>query len=118
MFQLLGHKMIDGLRRTLININCSICDILPYCLRQGEKIFFLIKPTSANLSLYERWRSSSNHCEMFFADQVDKCYKCTLKQGQTLFIPSGNSLFWETHQAIACVLLSQWKTLCCGGFRD
>ena len=56
---------------------------------QGEKIFFLIKPTSANLSLYERWWSSSNHSEMFFADQVDKCYKCTLKQGQTLFIPSG-----------------------------
>ncbi|XP_032255886.1 lysine-specific demethylase PHF2-like, partial [Phoca vitulina] len=26
---------------------------------------------------------------MFFADQVDRCYKCTLKQGQTLFIPSG-----------------------------
>lgn len=60
------------------------------CL-QGEKIFFLIKPTSANLSLYERWRSSSNHSEMFFADQVDKCYKCTLKQGQSLFIPSGQS---------------------------
>lgn len=58
---------------------------------QGEQIFFLIKPTSANLSLYERWRSSSNHSEMFFADQVDKCYKCTLKQGQTLFIPSGQT---------------------------
>ncbi|XP_064422293.1 lysine-specific demethylase phf2 isoform X2 [Latimeria chalumnae] len=56
---------------------------------KGEKIFYLIKPTSANISLYERWRSSSNHSEMFFADQVDKCYKCTVKQGQTLFIPSG-----------------------------
>ncbi|KAJ7994406.1 hypothetical protein DPEC_G00248950 [Dallia pectoralis] len=60
-----------------------------YHILKGEKIFFLIKPTSANLSLYERWRSSANHTEMFFADQVDKCYKCTLKQGQTLFIPSG-----------------------------
>uniref|UniRef100_A0A8C3AHU8 Lysine-specific demethylase PHF2 n=1 Tax=Cyclopterus lumpus TaxID=8103 RepID=A0A8C3AHU8_CYCLU len=60
-----------------------------YHVLKGEKIFFLIKPTSANLSLYERWRSSSNHSEMFFADQVDKCYKCSLKQGQTLFIPSG-----------------------------
>ncbi|XP_064823451.1 lysine-specific demethylase phf2 isoform X1 [Oncorhynchus masou masou] len=60
-----------------------------YHVLKGEKIFFLIKPTSANLSLYERWRSSANHTEMFFADQVDKCYKCTLKQGQTLFIPSG-----------------------------
>lgn len=56
---------------------------------QGEKIFYLIKPASANISLYERWQSASNHTEMFFADQVDKCYKCTLKQGQTLFIPSG-----------------------------
>lgn len=59
---------------------------------QGEKIFYLIKPASANISLYERWQSASNHSEMFFADQVDKCYKCTLKQGQTLFIPSGKCL--------------------------
>lgn len=56
---------------------------------QGEKIFYLIKPASANISLYERWQSAANHSEMFFADQVDRCYKCTLKQGQTLFIPSG-----------------------------
>lgn len=56
---------------------------------QGEKIFYLIRPASANISLYERWRSASNHSEMFFADQVDKCYKCTVKQGHTLFIPSG-----------------------------
>lgn len=59
---------------------------------QGEKIFYLIKPASANISLYERWQSASNHSEMFFADQVDKCYKCALKQGQTLFIPSGEAL--------------------------
>lgn len=69
-----------------------------FCLHlQGEKIFFLIRPTSANLSLYERWRSSSNHSEMFFADQVDKCYKCTLKQGQTLFIPSGQNCAQAIH---------------------
>uniref|UniRef100_A0A8D1LSV2 PHD finger protein 2 n=1 Tax=Sus scrofa TaxID=9823 RepID=A0A8D1LSV2_PIG len=61
-----------------------------YHVLKGEKIFYLIKPASANISLYERWQSASNHSEMFFADQVDKCYKCTLKQGQTLFIPSGS----------------------------
>uniref|UniRef100_A0A672M349 Lysine-specific demethylase phf2-like n=1 Tax=Sinocyclocheilus grahami TaxID=75366 RepID=A0A672M349_SINGR len=74
-------------RKKVLNfmLNC----VFHLCVVKGEKIFFLIKPTSANLSLYERWRSSSNHSEMFFADQVDKCYKCTLKQGQTLFIPSG-----------------------------
>ncbi|KAB5537031.1 hypothetical protein PHYPO_G00114160 [Pangasianodon hypophthalmus] len=73
---------------TDFHIECAGASVWYHVLK-GEKIFFLIKPTSANLSLYERWRSSSNHCEMFFADQVDKCYKCTLKQGQTLFIPSG-----------------------------
>lgn len=61
-------------------------------LIQGEKIFYLIKPASANISLYERWQSAANHSEMFFADQVDKCYKCTVKQGQTLFIPSGEQV--------------------------
>uniref|UniRef100_A0A8B9BRV8 Lysine-specific demethylase PHF2 n=1 Tax=Anser brachyrhynchus TaxID=132585 RepID=A0A8B9BRV8_9AVES len=60
-----------------------------YHVLKGEKIFYLIKPASANISLYERWQSAANHSEMFFADQVDKCYKCTVKQGQTLFIPSG-----------------------------
>ncbi|XP_062842260.1 lysine-specific demethylase phf2 [Trichomycterus rosablanca] len=73
---------------TDFHIECAGASVWYHVLK-GEKIFFLIKPTSANLSLYERWRSSSNHSEMFFADQVDKCYKCTLKQGQTLFIPSG-----------------------------
>uniref|UniRef100_A0A672I3E6 JmjC domain-containing protein n=2 Tax=Salarias fasciatus TaxID=181472 RepID=A0A672I3E6_SALFA len=73
---------------TDFHIECGGASVW-YHILKGEKIFFLIKPTSANLSLYERWRSSSNHSEMFFADQVDKCYKCTLKQGQTLFIPSG-----------------------------
>uniref|UniRef100_A0A6Q2Z8Y1 JmjC domain-containing protein n=1 Tax=Esox lucius TaxID=8010 RepID=A0A6Q2Z8Y1_ESOLU len=73
---------------TDFHIECGGASVW-YHILKGEKIFFLIKPTSANLSLYERWRSSANHTEMFFADQVDKCYKCTLKQGQTLFIPSG-----------------------------
>ncbi|CAF95997.1 unnamed protein product, partial [Tetraodon nigroviridis] len=72
---------------TDFHIECGGASVWYHVLK-GEQIFFLIKPTSANLSLYERWRSSSNHSEMFFADQVDKCYKCTLKQGQTLFIPS------------------------------
>nr|XP_057910923.1 lysine-specific demethylase phf2 isoform X2 [Doryrhamphus excisus] len=73
---------------TDFHIECGGASVWYHVLK-GEKIFFLIKPTSANLSLYERWRSSSSHSEMFFADQVDKCYKCPLKQGQTLFIPSG-----------------------------
>lgn len=60
-----------------------------YHVLKGEKIFYLIRPTSANLTLFECWSSSSNQNEMFFGDQVEKCYKCSVKQGQTLFIPTG-----------------------------
>ncbi|XP_006162482.1 histone lysine demethylase PHF8 isoform X5 [Tupaia chinensis] len=60
-----------------------------YHVLKGEKIFYLIRPTNANLTLFECWSSSSHQNEMFFGDQVDKCYKCSVKQGQTLFIPTG-----------------------------
>uniref|UniRef100_A0A8C2EBX2 PHD finger protein 8 n=1 Tax=Cyprinus carpio TaxID=7962 RepID=A0A8C2EBX2_CYPCA len=60
-----------------------------YHVLRGEKIFYLIRPTAANLSLFERWSSSSNQNELFFGDQVDMCYRCSLKQGNTLFIPTG-----------------------------
>ncbi|XP_028850404.1 LOW QUALITY PROTEIN: histone lysine demethylase PHF8 [Denticeps clupeoides] len=60
-----------------------------YHVLRGEKIFYLVRPTPANLSLFERWSSSSNQNELFFGDQVDMCYKCSVKQGNTLFIPTG-----------------------------
>lgn len=56
---------------------------------KGEKMFFLIQPTSANLALYEHWMASSNQSETFFGDQVDVCYQMLLTHGQTLFIPTG-----------------------------
>ncbi|XP_041072133.1 lysine-specific demethylase 7A isoform X3 [Carcharodon carcharias] len=60
-----------------------------YHVLWGEKLFYLIKPTNANLALYESWSGSVNQSETFFGDQVDRCYKCVLQQGQTLFIPTG-----------------------------
>nr|XP_056706213.1 histone lysine demethylase PHF8 [Euleptes europaea] len=60
-----------------------------YHVLRGEKIFYLVRPTVANLTLFEAWSSSSNQNEMFFGDQVDKCYRCSVRQGQTLFIPTG-----------------------------
>ncbi|XP_057185976.1 lysine-specific demethylase 7B [Triplophysa rosa] len=60
-----------------------------YHVLWGEKIFYLIKPTPANLALYEEWSSSPNQSEVFFGDKVDKCYKCVVRQGTTLFIPTG-----------------------------
>uniref|UniRef100_A0A8B9FTV7 JmjC domain-containing protein n=1 Tax=Amazona collaria TaxID=241587 RepID=A0A8B9FTV7_9PSIT len=53
------------------------------------KIFYLARPTAANLALFEAWSSSRNQAELFFGDQVDRCYRCPLRQGQTLFIPTG-----------------------------
>lgn len=58
-------------------------------LLQGEKVFYLIKPTPTNLALYEAWSSSPNQSEVFFGDKVEKCYKCVVPQGTTLLIPTG-----------------------------
>ncbi|XP_029901707.1 lysine-specific demethylase 7A [Myripristis murdjan] len=60
-----------------------------YHVLWGEKIFYLIKPTPANLALYEAWSSSPNQSEVFFGNKVDKCYKCVVPQGTTLLIPTG-----------------------------
>jgi len=37
---------------------------------QGEKVFYLIRPSNANLGLYETWLNASNQSELFFGDQV------------------------------------------------
>jgi lysine-specific demethylase PHF8 len=41
-----------------------------YHVLRGEKIFYLIRPTTANLTLYQQWMTSSNQSETFFGDQV------------------------------------------------
>uniref|UniRef100_A0A8C0BQ48 Lysine demethylase 7A n=1 Tax=Buteo japonicus TaxID=224669 RepID=A0A8C0BQ48_9AVES len=63
-----------------------------YHVLWGEKIFYLIKPTDENLALYESWSSSVTQSEVYFGDKVDKCYKCVVKQGHTLFVPTGKIL--------------------------
>ncbi|KAK5639176.1 hypothetical protein RI129_011668 [Pyrocoelia pectoralis] len=60
-----------------------------YHVLRGEKIFYFIRPTPANLTLYQQWMTSSNQSETFFGDQVDCCYKCTLRQGETMLVPTG-----------------------------
>ncbi|KAL2102720.1 hypothetical protein ACEWY4_001888 [Coilia grayii] len=60
-----------------------------YHVLWGEKIFYLIEPTKANLALYEAWSSSVNQSEVFFGEKVEKCYKCVVRQGTTLLIPTG-----------------------------
>lgn len=56
---------------------------------QGEKIFYLIQPTQANLEAYERWHEEDAQSEIFLGDLVDHCYRCPVKAGTTLLIPSG-----------------------------
>lgn len=41
-----------------------------YHVLRGEKIFYLIRPTVANLTLYQQWMTSSNQSETFFGDQA------------------------------------------------
>ncbi|XP_043943217.1 lysine-specific demethylase 7A [Protopterus annectens] len=60
-----------------------------YHVLWGEKVFYLIKPSYENLALYESWSSSVNQSEVFFGDLVKKCYKCVVRPGNTLFIPTG-----------------------------
>ncbi|KAJ9581010.1 hypothetical protein L9F63_023812, partial [Diploptera punctata] len=60
-----------------------------YHVLKGEKIFYIVKPTQANLSLYQRWMNSATQSETFFGDQADMCYKCVMKQGETMLIPTG-----------------------------
>ncbi|KAM6995913.1 LOW QUALITY PROTEIN: histone lysine demethylase PHF8 [Passerculus sandwichensis] len=60
-----------------------------YHVLKGEQIFYLARPSAANLALFEAWSSSRNQPELFFGDQVDRCFRCHLRQGQTLFIPTG-----------------------------
>ncbi|XP_062863370.1 lysine-specific demethylase 7A isoform X2 [Trichomycterus rosablanca] len=60
-----------------------------YHVLWGEKIFYLIKPTKENLALYETWSLSANQSEVFFGEKVDQCFKCVVKQGSTVLLPTG-----------------------------
>ncbi|XP_048586432.1 lysine-specific demethylase 7A isoform X2 [Nematostella vectensis] len=60
-----------------------------YHVFKGEKVFYFVEPTPANLEKYHQWVMSSTQSEIFFGDMVKKCYKVQIKQGQTLFIPTG-----------------------------
>lgn len=72
---------------------------------QGEKVFYFIKPTRANMRKYEHWVSSSTQSETFFGDMVDDCYKCCIHPGNTLFIPTGVYI-------CACMCCVVWCNVC------
>jgi len=60
-----------------------------YHVLKGEKVFYLVPPTAINLGLYEKWLTANYQHEIFFGDKVESCYKCVVRQGHTLMIPTG-----------------------------
>ncbi|XP_031568389.1 lysine-specific demethylase 7B-like [Actinia tenebrosa] len=60
-----------------------------YHVLRGEKVFYFVEPTPTNLEQYHKWVISPSQSEVFFGNMVNKCYKVNIKQGQTLFIPTG-----------------------------
>ncbi|CAM9608387.1 unnamed protein product [Laminaria digitata] len=46
-----------------------------YHILRGKKEFLLIRPTQANLDLYEGWISSPTQSQVFFGDLADVCYR-------------------------------------------
>lgn len=60
-----------------------------YHVLRGQKRFYLIEPTTANLKAYEKWTCSKTQDSIFFGDVVGKenCFVVDLLAGQTLLIP-------------------------------
>lgn len=56
---------------------------------KGDKIFYLIEPTDENIKQYEKWLCVKNHSEIFLGDKVKNCYRFEIKQGNTIFLPTG-----------------------------
>lgn len=60
-----------------------------YHIVKGDKIFYLIEPTDENIKIYEKWLCVKNHSEIFLGDRVKKCFRFEVKEGNTIFLPTG-----------------------------
>ena len=60
-----------------------------YHVLSGQKRFYLVPPTTANLRAFEHWTCSKNQDTVFFGDVVghENCFQLDLLAGQTLLIP-------------------------------
>lgn len=56
---------------------------------KGDKVFYLMKPTDENLKTYEKWLCFKNHSEVFLGDKIKDCYIFRVKEGNTIFLPTG-----------------------------
>ncbi|KAJ3517353.1 hypothetical protein NMY22_g13986 [Coprinellus aureogranulatus] len=60
-----------------------------YHILSGSKVFYFIRPTSANLDAYQKWSGSDLQNQTWLGDMVDAVYKVELKAGNTMIIPAG-----------------------------
>ncbi|GMT07937.1 hypothetical protein PENTCL1PPCAC_30111, partial [Pristionchus entomophagus] len=58
-----------------------------YHVLRGTKVFFLVEPTAANITAYEKYLDKKD--TRFFGVIVTKCSRVTVNQGETLLIPAG-----------------------------
>ena len=60
-----------------------------YHILKGEKIFFLIPPSSKSYDQFLKWHNDDLQELIFFADEIEKCEVVRLTEGDTLLMPSG-----------------------------
>ncbi|KAH7927694.1 Clavaminate synthase-like protein [Leucogyrophana mollusca] len=60
-----------------------------YHILRGSKVFYFIRPTSANLAAYEKWSGTELQNNVWLGDMVDEVIKVTLEAGNTMIIPTG-----------------------------
>ncbi|KIM31038.1 hypothetical protein M408DRAFT_327932 [Serendipita vermifera MAFF 305830] len=60
-----------------------------YHILHGSKVFYFIKPTSANLAAYEHWIGTDIQNHTWLGDMVDEVVRVELTAGNTMIIPTG-----------------------------
>lgn len=62
-----------------------------YHVLWGQKIFYFIRPTCANLRIFEQWSKDSLQSSQFLPDLLPhgQCFQVHLHKGDTMIIPGG-----------------------------
>ncbi|EJF62505.1 Clavaminate synthase-like protein [Dichomitus squalens LYAD-421 SS1] len=60
-----------------------------YHILHGQKVFYFIRPTPANLAAYERWSGTEIQNHSWLGDMCDEVFKVELQAGNTMIIPTG-----------------------------
>lgn len=53
------------------------------------QVFLLAPPNEKNMTAYSQWSSSANQALVFLGDHLENCVRVVLREGDTLFLPSG-----------------------------